>query len=257
MDYNRREFISLAGIALSLPVVSPVLAEVSGEVKCLVYDADGTPLPTDSISLERFHLCDLSMRPFTVDFETSPGEIRFTPPTERPFRISVPLTVPGFGEVFVYADDCGAGYTASTLGKVNPLLLNYAFARDRMATVRKLEEDCKQLGVVITPEVQHRIDSAQASLKRADAAGSDRSAQVHASMESLRDSLWAAELLSLARARTVIERSSARTGFLFGCNGFGLAAGYPDSLNQFSAVFNYTTIPIYEAWVEPRKGYPD
>ncbi|MGD0157075.1 MAG: endo-1,4-beta-xylanase [Terracidiphilus sp.] len=257
MEFNRREFITLAGAALSVPVVSKVFAEVSGEVKCLVYDADGNPFPTDSVSLGRFHLCDSLLRPFTVDFEASAGEIRFTPPTERPFRISVPLTVPGFGEVFVYADDSGAGYTPSTLGKASPLVLNYAFARDRMATVRKLEDDCKQLGVVIAPEIQQRIDAAQAGLTRADAAGSDRTAQVRASMESLRDSLWAAELLSLARARTIIERNTVRTGFLFGCNGFGLAEGYPETFNQFAALFNYTTIPIYEAWVEKEKGHPD
>jgi len=257
MEYNRREFIALGGAALAVPVVSPVFAELSGEVKCLVFDADGNPLPTDSVSLERFHLCDSLLRPFTVDFQTSAGEIRFTPPTERPFRISVPLTVPGFGEVFAYADDSGAGYTPSTLGKASPLVLNYAFARDRMATVRKLEADCKQTGVVIPPETQQRIDAAQASLKRAEAAGADRTAQVRASMESLRDSLWAGELLSLARARTIIERNTARTGFLFGCDGFGLAAGYPETLNQFQAVFNYTTIPIYEGWVEPQKGHPD
>jgi hypothetical protein len=95
----------------------------------------------------------------------------------------------------------------------------------RMATVNKLEADCKQLGVVITPEIQQHIDAAQESMKRADAAGSDRAALVRASMESLRDSLRAAELLSLARARSIIERNTVRTGFLFGCNGFGLAEG--------------------------------
>ena len=153
MDFNRREFISLASAAVSLPVISPVFAEASAKVQCLVFDADGNPLPTNSVSLERFHLCDSLLRPFTVDFETSAGEIRFTPPTDRPFRISVPLTVPGFGEVFVYADDSGPGYTERSLGSASPLVLNYAFARDRMATVRKLEADCKRLGVVITPEI--------------------------------------------------------------------------------------------------------
>ena len=73
-------------------------------------------------------------------------------------------------------------------------------------------------------------------------------------MESLRDSLWAAELLSLARARSIIERNTVRSGFLFGCNGFGLAAGYPDTLNQFAAVFNYTTIPIYEGMGRAAEG---
>ncbi len=255
MEFNRREFISLASAAIAVPAVSPVFAEVSSQIRCLAYDAEGQPLPPTA--LERFYLCDSLMRPITVAFETGSGEIRFVPPADKSFRIALPLTVPGFGEVFVYADDSGPGYTERSLGGANGLVLNYAFARDRMATVRRVEADCKQLGVVISPQTQQRIDAAQSSLKRAEAARDDRTAQVRASMESLRDSLWAGEMLVLARAKAAIERRPARTGFLFGCNGFGLAAGYPETLNQFAAVFNYTTIPIYEGWVEPEKGHPD
>ncbi len=255
MNYDRREFISRASAALSLPLIPSVFAQDSGEIQCLVYDADGNPLP--QTALARFHLCDLLMRPITVSFAWGSGEVRFRPPAGKPFRIAAPLTVPGFGEVFVYADDGGAGCTDSSLRSANPLVLNYAFARDRMATVRKVEADCKQLGVAISPETQQRIESAQSSLVRAEAAPADRTAQVRASMESLRDSLWAGEMLVLARARAAIERRQARTGFLFGCNGFGLAGGYPETFNQFAAVFNYTTIPIYEGWVEKEKGHPD
>ncbi|MGA7342659.1 MAG: hypothetical protein WBX18_18800, partial [Terracidiphilus sp.] len=255
MACNRREFISLASAVLSAPVISPVFAEVSGDIQCSVYGAEGQPLPPTA--LQRFHICDSLMRPITVPFETGPGEVRFTPPADKSFRIALPLTVPGFGQVFVYADDGGEGYNERSLRRANPIVLNYAFARDRMATVRKVEADCRQSGVVISPETQKRIDAAQSSLASAEAAEADRTAQVRASMESLRDSLWAGEMLVLARARTAIERRPPRTGFLFGCNGFGLAPGYPDTLNQFESVFNYTTIPIYEGWVEREKGHPD
>src|SRR5580704_7923335 len=219
--YNRREFIAVVSLALSARALSSALAETSEQVQCLIYDAQGEPQTPSAV--ERFHLCDALMRPFTVPFETDSGGIRFTPPSDKPFRIAVPLTVPGFGQVFVYADDGGQGYTARSLSGASPLVLNYVFARDRMATVRKVGADCKKLGVVITPETQQRIDSAQASLTRAEAAGSDRTAQVRASMESLRDSLWAGEMLVIGRARNAIARRSPRKGFLFGCNGFGLA----------------------------------
>lgn len=253
--YNRREFLAMASLALSVPAISSAFAETSGEVQCLVYDAQGQALPPSAF--ERFHLCDSLMRPFTILFRADSGQVRFTPPSDKPFRISLPLTVPGFGQVFVYTDDSGPGYTARSLSQRNPLVLNYAFARDRMAGVRRVESDCKQLGVVISPETQQRIDAAQASLRRAEQADIDRAAQVRASMESLRDSLWAGEMLVMARARNVIARRLPRKGFLFGCNGFGLAPGYPETLDQFAALFNYTTIPIYEGWVEPEKGHPD
>ena len=62
--YNRREFIALASLVLSVPTISSAFAETSGEVQCVVYDAQGQSLPPSA--LERFHLCDSLMRPFTV-----------------------------------------------------------------------------------------------------------------------------------------------------------------------------------------------
>ena len=118
--YNRREFLALASLALSVPAVSSAFAETSGELECLIYDAQGEALPPSA--LERFHLCDSLMRPFTVPFETDSGRVRFTTPSDRPFRISVPLTVPGFGQVFVYADESGPGYTARSLSQATPLV---------------------------------------------------------------------------------------------------------------------------------------
>src|SRR5215468_11421718 len=93
--YSRREFLALASLALSVPTISSTFAETSGGVQCLVYDAQGQPLPPST--LERFHLCDSLMRPFTVPFETASGQVRSTPPSDKPFRISMPPTVPGFG----------------------------------------------------------------------------------------------------------------------------------------------------------------
>jgi hypothetical protein len=253
-NYNRREFIALTSLALSAATIPGGRGETSGEVQCLAYDDQGQPL--SGAGFARFHLCDPLMRPFTTSFEATSGHVRFTPP-DKAFRISMPMSVPGFGQVFVYADDLGAGYTGRSLARLNPVVLNYAFARDRMATVRKLLGECKQSGVVISPEIQNRIDGAQAALAQADSKASDRTAQVRASMESLRDSLYAGEMLVIARAQHAIAHQPPRPGCLFGCNGFGLAAGYPEALNQFQALFNYTTLPIYEGWVEPEKGHPD
>ena len=90
--YNRREFIAPASLALSARTICSALAETSEEVQCLKYDTEKEPLlPAAS---ERFHLCDSLMRPFTVPFETEPGKIRFTLPSDKPFRISVPLSAP-------------------------------------------------------------------------------------------------------------------------------------------------------------------
>jgi len=164
------------------------------------------------------------------------------------------MTVPGFGEVFVYADNGGAGYTPSSLAKAGPLVLNHAFAADRMATVRRLATDCARLNIALPPELRHRIEAAQASLERADTA-KDRVARVRHSMESLRESLWAGDMLVFARAQARVARQGTRPGFLFGCNGFFMDN---NAYRQtFQGLFNYATLPIYRGWVEPRKGQPD
>jgi hypothetical protein len=256
LNYSRREFLAFTGLALAVPAISAIsAAETPAPARCLLYDDQGQPLP--AARFERFHLCDQLMRPFPTPIDAAAGEVRFTQPSDPAFRIGMPLSVPGFGQVFVYADDGGAGYTGRSLMRATALVLNYAFARDRMATVRKLVTECGALGVTISPESQRRSDSAQVVLDRATGASADRTAQARASMESLRDSLYADEMLVVARAQRAIARQAARPGFLFGCNRFGLASGYPEALNLFQALFNYTTIPIFGGWVEPQKGHPD
>jgi GH35 family endo-1,4-beta-xylanase len=250
MQWNRRQLLATAGLALSARMSTAADNPVT---RCLVYDYQGQPLPAEA--MRRFHLCDLRMRPFTLEPKIAAGEIQFTAPVGRPFRIALPLTVPGFGEVFVYADDRGAGYTPRSLAKAGPLVLNHAFAVDRMATVRKLAAECAKLNITLSPELQRRIDAAEAALKLADAATSDRTALVRHSMESLRESLWAGDLLVFARAQQRIARQGARPGFLFGCNGFGMdSAAFRQN---FQALFNYTTLPIYRGLVEHEKGHPD
>jgi len=147
LHYSRRDFISFAGLALAAPAASAVpgiagapnrLSAASAQehlpavapgdapatVECLVFDANGDPLPPSALKvreLDRFHLCDLLMRPFTSpDVEETAGSVRFTPPTDRPFRIAMPLDVPGFGRVFSYADDGGRGWTARSLAQASP-----------------------------------------------------------------------------------------------------------------------------------------
>jgi GH35 family endo-1,4-beta-xylanase len=249
-ELNRRQLLAAAGLALSARSAAAV---GNAAARCLVYDHQGQPLPAEA--MRRFHLCDLKMRPFTLEPKISAGEIQFLPPPDRPFRIAVPLRVPGFGEVFAYADNQGAGYTSKSLAKTTPLVLNHAFAVDRLATVRRLAAECSKLGVVITPDIQRRIDAAAAALERAEAAKADPAALARLSTESFRESLWAGDGLVFARAQARIAKQGPRPGFLFGCNGFGMTSAPYRQL--YKALFNYTTMPIYRGEVEPQKGHPD
>src|SRR5690349_14571659 len=94
-------------------------------VRCRILDYQGEPVPADALS--RFHICDLLLRPSPIAPKFDRGKVVFDAP-DRPFRIAVPLPVPGFGHVFLYADNRGAGYTRAVLAKTGELLLNYEFA---------------------------------------------------------------------------------------------------------------------------------
>lgn len=246
---TRRECImAIASVASASPIQGAQLA------RCTILDAHGDPV--SPAALGRFHLCDLLLRPFTINPTLAAGEVAFDPPA-KPFRIALPLQVPGFGQVFVYADNRGAGYTRASLAKTGDLLLNYEFAADRLATVRRVAEDCRKLGVAIPSPTEARIAAAARFLQNADAARDERRACTHAAMESLRESLWAGEELVFARAQYRIAKQAPRPGFLFGSNAFGFASGPDWYRAYFAKLLNYATIPFYRGMLEREEGHAD
>ncbi len=246
---TRREWIT----AMSAVAVMPI-PRATRPAPCTLLDERGEPVPTEAMA--RFHTCDLLLRPFTIEPEFAPGQVTFEPPA-KPFRIAVPLRVPGFGHVFLYADNRGAGYTRASLAKSGDLLLNYEFAADRLATVRNLAEDCRKLGVVIPSATEGRITAAVEFLHKADDARRDRAACARATMESLRESLWAGEALVFERAKYRIAKQPPRPGFLFGSNAFGFATGPDWYRDYYTQLLNYGTIPFYRGMLERQKGQPD
>jgi len=246
---TRREWIVAMASAAAAP---PSRAERPAQ--CIILDGQGQPVAAEAMA--RFHICDLLLRPITLAPKIAAGEITFDPPGQ-PFRISLPLQVPGFGHVFVYADNRGVGYTRASLAKRGGLLLNYEFAADRLATARGLVENCRKLGVAIPSPTEGRISAAAELLQKADGAYGDPPAFARAAMESLRESLWAGEELVLERARYRISKQSPRPGFLFGANAFGFASSPEWYREYYTKLLNYGTIPFYRGMLEPEKGHPD
>jgi GH35 family endo-1,4-beta-xylanase len=203
--------------------------------------------------LARFHLCDLLLRPIPIQPTLTAGRAVFYAP-DQPFRISLPLRVAGFGHVFLYADNGGTGYTSASLATAGDLLLNYEFAADRLATVRRLAEDCRGQGVAIPGATERRITAAAELLQKAGRVRQDQPECARVAMESLRESLWAGEELVHERARDRISKQPPRPGFLFGCNAFEYARGADWYRDYFNKLFNYATIPFYRGMLEPRRG---
>jgi GH35 family endo-1,4-beta-xylanase len=222
--------------------------------RCTVLNYRGEPLPVEEFA--RFHICDLLQQPFTFDPQFEPGTAAFQPP-QRPFRISLPLTVPGFGQVFVYADNRGRGYTAQSFSSDKPLLLNHEVAADRLVTVRDLAEECQRAGITISAAARERVEKSSALLKKAEGLAQDRASYVATLMSSLCESLWAGEMMVIERAEQMIPRNGPRPGFLFGCNAFGYRRRGQKYAEQFEKLFNFATLPFYRGGVERVKGEPN
>jgi hypothetical protein len=108
---NRRRFLGRAAaipLAVKAIVTPGKVSMVDQPARCVVLDPKGDPVPAEQ--LQRFHICDLLSRPIPIKPELGSGQIVFQP-APQPFRISLPLAVPGFGQVFLYADHHGEGHT--------------------------------------------------------------------------------------------------------------------------------------------------
>lgn len=259
-NLNRREMLQKLSLGIGGVVTGNQLLKATTKTavaapiaRCTLVNHRGEPL--DVKEFNRFHTCDLLMRPFTIDINIKPGEVTFQPP-ERPFRISLPMTVPGFGQVFVYADNRGKGYTAQSFLN-QPLMLNYEFAADRLATVQNLLKECQRSGLSISKAAHKRADEAQALLEKAKGLVQNQSAYINLLTSSLCESLWAGEMLVIERAEQMIEHNGSRHGFLFGCSSFGYPRYGKPYADQFEGIFNFATLPFYRGWVEPVKGQKD
>ena len=259
-QWNRREMlqsISLGMIAGSELLNTSARAAVAPSLaRCNVYNYRGEPLPVEQFA--RFHTCDLLLRPFTMQPQFEPGLAAFQPP-DRPFRIALPMKVPGFGEVFVYADNRGRGYTPQSFSE-KPLLLNYEFAADRLATVRTLWEECRRSGVTLSAAARERAEKAEALLKKAEGLAQDRAglcggAHVVVGRIALggrddRDRPGGARR-SPATARGPASSSAATPS----CVTAGESG--KRTTERFEQVFNFATLPFYRGQTERELGRPN
>lgn len=227
----------------------------SGEkVRMEVFGSDGTPVSASELA-EAMVLDMEYMPPFKHKPEVGTGEVRLPMPDAR-FAISLPLAVPGFGSVHVYADNGGPGYDPKEVAGAS---LNFCLeaAESRVAAVSAAERNCQEANADLSSDYQHRISEAKALLDEARAKRSDAAACASSAMSSLAHSLHAGEMLVVERARARIASTPPRPGFLFGCNGFR----YPELGEKYARLFgdllNFVTLPFYRARAEPEEGRRD
>jgi len=220
----------------------------------IVLAADGSPMPSGDLS-EAMVLDMESMPAFEQRAEVTDGRVRLPAP-DGPFGISIPLPVPGFGHVWIYADNNGEGYRPSDIaGK--PLNFCLEAARSRAAAVANAEQQYRAAGTRPSSDYSDRLANANNLLADAVRKSADDIAASKLAIASLAHSMHAGEILVVEHARARIARAPKRPNFRFGCHGFKYPALSEPYAQLFGSLLNFVTLPFYRARTEQQEGKRD
>ncbi len=252
---HRRTVLKLGGgVGVSLLLSQRSLLSASSTealpLKIEVALADGAPLATHP--LNQLYFLDLTDEPLPNPKRRVEAGILWSQiPQTVPFAIALKLPVDGFGEVALYADNAGRGFTPADF----PLNLNLACAQTRLHRVKAALRQFQAQGFAFSKEIEHRLSRAARALRDAER-NPERRDRSRLCNTSLVESLWAGEELVLAKAQQIIQRQPPRQNFLFGCNAFGHPQGGEAYDRLFRQLFNFATVPFYWKGFEPTQGKP-
>ena len=208
------------------------LAKDIPQIRVLLHEAVGSPLNTDCA--HTLIARDLANDPLPQPIRAAEGRARVALGSE-PIQLVVRLRVPGFGEVYCYADNEGKGYT-----KPGQIEFVTDAAATRLRRVREAAEIARQTGVPRDPAFEKHLEAAARPIP-----GKSGPEQIAAGYEALSHALHAGEKLAVNAARHRISKlARPRADFLFG----GLASGWqrgPGFEQRFTALFNAATISWY------------
>ncbi|NQT84167.1 endo-1,4-beta-xylanase, partial [bacterium] len=289
---NRREFLRRAGYAAGTLAGGRVLAQAEDEavprlaaaakapairsrsetkplLKVKMLGRDGKPMPEGR--LRTLYSADLHFEPIrrgskilddgTVEIEILKG----------PTALHAKIEVPGFGDVWVIADNGGKGYEQrsepidfvreAAEGRLREImLLAVSYARSTRPTRFSFQLSAECLG--------HQ-EAARELLELAKKPGQKQAAKWN--LMALSHALWAGELTIVERSRFLINHPGerrrsprvsrqawveSREKYLFGCNAFAYHGDTPYA-RHFREVLNFATLPFYLASLERQEGKPN
>ncbi len=201
------------------------------QIRVLLHEADGKPLEHERQTT--LHARDLENDPLPQAISAAEGRARIGLASE-PIQLSARLRVPGFGEVYCYADNNGKGY-----GKPETI----EFVVDAAATrLRRVREVFAHEGRQIPDDPIFKKYLASAAKK---IPAKREAARIAAAYESLSHGLHAGERLTLNLARYRISKFAApRKDFLFGALSSVRSHG-SEIEKRFTAAFNYAPTSWY------------
>ncbi len=205
-------------------------------------DSNGQSMPEGR--LRSLYSSDLHFEPIRRRSEIkSDGTVVLETPGKE-IALHARMEVPGFGNVWVMADNCGKGYEPSDA------TLDFVLeaAKSRLSDVEKIMEE----GDFSTECMAHR-DACREFLEIASKKP-DKAPHFH--LRALSHALWAGEYSIVEKARHIIAKRPREDGFLFGCNAFAYSGDTPYA-HYFREVLNFGTLPFYLRRLEQEEGKPN
>lgn len=209
---------------------APKMSDGQPALRVMTAEADGRPLV--SARMHTLHARDLHNDPLPQAIVHATGRARVALNSEEPIQLSARLNVPGFGEVYCYADNEGHGYTyAAQIDFV------VEAAKTRLHRVRQTYESLKPAGLPQDQEFTTHLDAAAHLIPATSTAN-----RTAAAYESLAHSLYAGEILALNTARMRIARfAKPRSDFLFGILASNVERHGPNYQQLIREAFNFAT----------------
>ncbi len=259
--YTRRNFIRSGIIGAAAAAAAPVVngythANVILSEREVVFK----PIPHRYMPpLNWAYATDQSDDPFKSSIQvTQSGVVIPEDLGDRKFAVNARWYVDGFGYIWLAADNGGEYFTRREMR--GPYVLNYEFARSRVARNRRVMERYGKDGTLFSSEVRYLtalseelLEEAQKKLPDADQAGllADK---------CLRYALHAGEKIELEKARSDIQRMTRRNDVSFGCETRQyIWARSEEFTKRFAELFTFATVThyIWDSWYEifePEEG---
>jgi GH35 family endo-1,4-beta-xylanase len=190
---------------------------------------------------------DLNYLPYRRKNDVSrDGVVTLTVP-EGPVLVQAKIGVPGYGFMWITADNCGAGYRDGA---------DIDFVREAaLSRIHDTEQVINGGGFTPSVKAVSMLSDAKTTIRLGETAPA-RAAEFN--ITALAAAMWAGELAVVERAKERIAAKARRDNFLFGCAGFEYPYENQNGIRDtFDQIFNYATLPFYLARVEKEKGKPD
>jgi endo-1,4-beta-xylanase len=261
MPINRRTFVKTAALGAGafaatswVNAFAPFVMTRSNGVLFRPYAHPRMP-PIDFV-----YLADEHEDPFTSTVRVTRDGIEIPPDVgDGRFSVNSRWYVPGFGYLWLGADNGGEYYTMKNLPDGAQFNLGLEFARSRVARNLAVTARYSREGTPFSREVGHLTSISQELLEDAgkQSVRSERAGQL--ANRALMYALGAGERIEIEHAQSAIARQGKRDAW-FGCETRQYVwARSEEMVKRFTELFTFATIThyVWDSWYElfePREG---